>query len=94
MLSRAFRDRPVSPLETAVWWTEHVARDHRKSRGHTKGADLSWWQYHLIDVAFVLISVSAMFVYILFRLIKLLFRAVKGKLGSGSRDKGERRKQE
>jgi glucuronosyltransferase len=97
ILSRAYRDRPVSPLETAIWWTEHVARDQAGSRERAKGEDLFWWQHHLIDVAFVLITVSAMLIYILFRLIKLLLSllyTLKGKLGNGTRNKGERRKEE
>lgn len=85
ILSRAYRDRPVPPMETAVWWTEYIARGNGKPYLRSKGADLPWYQYHLVDVALVLIIIFAVFIYILFRLIKLLLSllcAVKGKLGS------------
>ncbi|XP_036142560.1 UDP-glycosyltransferase UGT5 isoform X2 [Monomorium pharaonis] len=90
-LSKAYRDRPASPLETAVWWTEYIARGNGKSYYRSDSADLSWYQRYLIDVALVLITVFVAFIYILFRLIKLLlslFGAVKG-----SRT-GEKRKKE
>lgn len=60
-LSRAYRDRPVSPLETAVWWTEHVARGHGLPYLRSEGANLPWYQRHLVDVAlFLLIAVLAL----------------------------------
>ncbi|XP_014478126.1 PREDICTED: UDP-glucuronosyltransferase 2A3-like [Dinoponera quadriceps] len=71
-LSKAYRDRPATPLETAVWWTEYIARGNGGPYLHSYGADLAWYQYHHIDVVLVLIIVVALFVYILFRLIKLL----------------------
>ncbi|RLU22281.1 hypothetical protein DMN91_004559 [Ooceraea biroi] len=95
-LARAYRDRPSSPLETAVWWTEYIARGNSGSYLRSKGMDLPWYQRHLIDVVLVLIIVSAVLIYILFRffLIKLLLsllRAVKGKPGSEAKDKDKRK---
>lgn len=93
-LSKAYRDRPASPLETAVWWTEYVARGNGKPYLRSEGADLPWYQYHLIDVALVLIIVFTVFIYILFRLIKLLLSllsAVKGKAGSQAEKKRKKK---
>ncbi|XP_011267296.2 UDP-glucuronosyltransferase 2A3 isoform X2 [Camponotus floridanus] len=93
-LSKAYRDRPASPLETAVWWTEYVARGNGNPYSRSEGADLPWYQYHLIDVALVLIIVFTVFIYILFRLIKLLLSllsAVKGKAGSQAEKKRKKK---
>lgn len=84
-LSKAYRDRPATPLETAVWWTEYIARSNGAPYLHSEGADLPWYQYHLIDVALVLIIGSAALIYIFFRLIKLLLSFLgvfKGAAGS------------
>ncbi|XP_024891145.1 UDP-glucuronosyltransferase 2B30-like [Temnothorax curvispinosus] len=91
-LSKAYRDRAATPLETAIWWTEYIARGNGRFYHRSEGADLPWYQSLLVDVALVLIIVSAAFIYILFRLIKLLLSllgAVKGTPGSqaGKRSK-------
>jgi glucuronosyltransferase len=96
-LSRAYRDRPATPLETAVWWTEYVARGNGRFYFRSEGADLRWYQRYFIDVALVLIIVSAIFIYILFRLIKLLLSllgAVKGTHGSYDGEKNRRKKRD
>ncbi|KAM0727417.1 UDP-glycosyltransferase UGT5 [Formica fusca] len=96
-LSKAYRDRPATPLETAVWWTEYIARGNGNSYLRGEGADLLWYQYHLIDVALVLIIVSTALIYIFFRLIKLLLSllsAVKGKAGSQAGEKSKWKKKD
>lgn len=93
-LSKAFRDRPATPLETAVWWTEYIARGNGGSYLHSYGADVAWYQYYHIDVALVSIIVIASLTYIIYRLIKLLswlLRAVKGALGrSGTKQRSKK----
>lgn len=94
-LSKAYRDRPATPLETAVWWTEYIARGNGSPFLRSDGADIPLYQRHLIDVMLVLIIVSAVLIYIIFRLIKLLLsllRAVKGVLGNGAKEKSKRKK--
>lgn len=96
-LSEAYRDRPATPLETAVWWTEYIARGNGNPYLRSEGADLPWYQRHLIDVALVLIIVSTALIYIFFRLIKLLLSllsAVKGKAGSQVGEKSKWKKKD
>ncbi|XP_072765192.1 UDP-glycosyltransferase UGT5 [Anoplolepis gracilipes] len=96
-LSKAYRDRPATPLKTAVWWTEYVARGNGNPYFRSEGADLPWYQYHLIDVVLVLIIVSTALIYIFFRLIKLLLSllsAIKGKSGSQAKEKSKLKKKD
>lgn len=96
-LSKAYRDRPATPLETAIWWTEYIARGNGRFYFRGEGADLPWYQSRSIDVALVLIIVSTAFIYILFRLIKLLLSllsAVKGTLGSQTGETSKRKKKD
>lgn len=93
-LSKAYRDRPAAPLETAIWWTEYIARGNGNPYLRSDSADLPWYQHRLIDVALVLIIVFTVFIYILFRLIKLLLSllsAVKGKARSQVEKKEEKK---
>ncbi|XP_022185112.2 UDP-glycosyltransferase UGT5 isoform X3 [Nilaparvata lugens] len=76
-LSKRFRDRPQSPLETAVYWTEYVIRHKGAPHLRSAAVDLTWYQYLLLDViAFLLllaVTVSLLFYYTLKFLIKRLF---------------------
>lgn len=49
-VSALMKDQPQSPMERAVYWTEYVIR--HKGAPHLRSAarNLSWWQYHSIDV--------------------------------------------
>jgi len=53
-VSRAFRDRPMSPLNTAIFWTEYVIRHGGASHMRSAALNLTWYQYLLLDVIVVL----------------------------------------
>lgn len=58
-LSRIHHDQPVKPLDRAVFWIEFVMR--HKGAKHLRPAahDLTWFQYHSLDViAFLLTCVA------------------------------------
>jgi glucuronosyltransferase len=79
-VSRTFRDRPMSPLNTAIFWTEYVIRHRGAPHMRSAAVDLAWYQYLLLDViAFLLVigAGSLITIYIIFR--KLL-RSRKSKL--------------
>ncbi|KAM7158611.1 UDP-glucuronosyltransferase 2B31-like [Molossus nigricans] len=63
-LSRIHHDQPMKPLDRAVFWIEYVMR--HKGAKHLRPAshDLTWFQYHSLDViGFLLACVAtAMFV--------------------------------
>ena len=59
-LSRIHHDQPVKPLDRAVFWIEFVMR--HKGAKHLRPAahDLTWYQYHSLDViGFLLACVAA-----------------------------------
>ena len=47
-LSAKFLDRPMSPMETAVWWVEYVIRRGGDTL-RSPTLDLAWWQAELLD---------------------------------------------
>ncbi|XP_047118860.1 UDP-glucosyltransferase 2-like [Schistocerca piceifrons] len=49
-LSWQFRDRPRTPLEEAVYWTEYVIRHRGALHMRPASLRLSWYQYLLLDV--------------------------------------------
>ncbi|XP_022361526.1 UDP-glucuronosyltransferase 2B31-like isoform X1 [Enhydra lutris kenyoni] len=59
-LSRIHHDQPIKPLDRAVFWIEFVMR--HKGAKHLRPAshDLTWFQYHSLDViGFLLACVAA-----------------------------------
>lgn len=64
MASERFKDRPMSPAESVIYWTEYIIRHkgapHLKSHAH----NLAWYQYFLMDVIAVIFSVILTVFYI------------------------------
>jgi len=65
-MSDRYRDQPLSPLDTAIYWTEYVARHKGAPHMRSAGLDLSFIAYHSLDVFATLFGV----LYLLWRLIK------------------------
>ncbi|NP_001129341.1 UDP-glucuronosyltransferase 2A3 precursor [Rattus norvegicus] len=57
-LSRVHHDQPVKPLDRAVFWIEFVMRHKGAKHLRVAAHDLSWFQYHSLDViGFLLVCV-------------------------------------
>lgn len=73
-LSQIHKDRPIEPLDLAVFWTEFVMRhggaEHLRPAAH----HLNWVQYHSLDVFGFLLLVLAIVVLIVVKTCKLCFR--------------------
>lgn len=70
LMSDRYRDQPQTPLETAIYWTEYVARHKGASHMRSAGLDLSFFAYHSLDVFAFLLAV----LYFAGRAIKWGFR--------------------
>ncbi|XP_075993449.1 UDP-glucuronosyltransferase 2C1-like [Genypterus blacodes] len=55
-LSSLHRDRPVAPLDAAVFWVEFVMRNGGARHLRLASRDLNWFQYHSLDTAAALLS--------------------------------------
>ncbi|CAG4945820.1 unnamed protein product [Parnassius apollo] len=55
LVSKAWHDRPLSPLDTAIYWTEFAAR-YSNFTFRAAAADVPWYQYINLDVALVYIT--------------------------------------
>jgi glucuronosyltransferase len=87
--SAIMKDQPETPLERAVFWTEYVIR--HKGAPHLRSAarDLTWYQYHLIDVwAFIIFVILAVLAVIFF-IIRALFRLCFGSKPAASKPVGK-----
>uniref|UniRef100_F6YDX2 UDP-glucuronosyltransferase n=1 Tax=Equus caballus TaxID=9796 RepID=F6YDX2_HORSE len=80
-LSSLHKDRPVEPLDLAVFWVEFVMR--HKGAPHLRPAahDLTWYQYHSLDVIGFLLAVVLGVAFIVYKSCAFGFRKFFGKKG-------------
>ncbi|XP_014718058.3 UDP-glucuronosyltransferase 1A3-like isoform X1 [Equus asinus] len=80
-LSSLHKDRPVEPLDLAVFWVEFVMR--HKGAPHLRPAahDLTWYQYHSLDVIGFLLAVVLGVAFIIYKSCAFGFRKFFGKKG-------------
>lgn len=73
-LSKAWKDRPLPPLDTAIYWTEFAAK-YPNYTYRTPAADVPRYQYYSLDVLGVLAIVGISVAYV----IKLVLTLMCGK---------------
>ncbi|XP_065146810.1 UDP glucuronosyltransferase 5 family, polypeptide D1 isoform X2 [Paramisgurnus dabryanus] len=61
LISNLHRDQPMRPLDTAIFWIEHVIRHKGATHLHSEFYNMPWYSYHSVDVLMVLLSVFAVF---------------------------------
>ncbi|XP_072528248.1 UDP glucuronosyltransferase 1 family, polypeptide B1 [Salminus brasiliensis] len=85
-LSAVHNDRPIEPLDLAVYWTEFVMR--HKGAEHLRPAahDLNWFQYHSLDVIGFLLVVMVIVFMVLMKCCLFCLRRCGGKLRKRKED--------
>ncbi|XP_029615776.1 UDP-glucuronosyltransferase 2A1 [Salmo trutta] len=63
-LSRIHHDQPMKPLDTAVFWIEFVMRNKGAKHLRVEAHNLSWYQYHCLDVAAALLTIVALVIVV------------------------------
>jgi len=75
-MSSIYLDRPMSAMDTAIFWTEYVIR--HKGAPHLRSArlDLAWYQHLLLDILAVIllcvVTVTLLTYVITRKLVKIL----------------------
>nr|XP_037845308.1 UDP-glucuronosyltransferase 2B18 isoform X3 [Chlorocebus sabaeus] len=82
-LSRIQHDQPVKPLDRAVFWIEFVMRHKGAKHLRVAAHDLTWFQYHSLDVIGCLLACVATVIFIIMKCCLFCFWkfARKGKKG-------------
>ncbi|XP_054584537.1 UDP-glucuronosyltransferase 2B31-like isoform X5 [Eptesicus fuscus] len=73
-LSRIHHDQPMKPLDRAVFWIEFVMR--HKGAKHLRPAsyDLTWFQYHSLDVIGFLLACVATAIFVITKCCLLCYQ--------------------
>uniref|UniRef100_A0A4W5JWY4 glucuronosyltransferase n=1 Tax=Hucho hucho TaxID=62062 RepID=A0A4W5JWY4_9TELE len=88
-LSAVHKDRPIEPLDLAVFWAEFVMRhggaEHLRPAAH----DLNWIQYHSLDVFTLLLIIVLIVVMVTIKCCKVCFRKCCGTKRTMKKKKSE-----
>ncbi|XP_067620064.1 UDP-glucosyltransferase 2-like isoform X2 [Eurosta solidaginis] len=76
-ISRRYHDRPLKPLDTAIYWTEYVLRHEGAAHLRVAAQDLNFIQYFSLDTWAVLIGAAVgslvLFVFVMYRIYMHFF---------------------
>jgi len=93
--SQIFRDRPMSALDTSMYWIEYVIRYKGAPQLRSAGADMPWYQFYLLDVIgfFLAIIFSAIIFIVLLikKLLKIICKKKRGEQKLSSMKKKEKK---
>ncbi|CAK1580193.1 unnamed protein product [Parnassius mnemosyne] len=63
-ISKKFKDRPLTPLDTAMFWLEYTIRNNNSESMKNPAADLNWFAYLMIDVYAFIVFVFLTFIFL------------------------------
>lgn len=78
-LSSIYRDRPMRPVETALYWIEYVLRYDGAKHMQSQAVNLNFFQLYSIDVIAFIATALLIGYKIIVYLIKYLLKAIKTK---------------
>lgn len=70
------QDVQMTGLEKAVWWTEYLIRHKDISFMKTNVHNFNSFQYYLLDVILFCVVVTAIGIYVQFKITKFCFRRI------------------
>jgi glucuronosyltransferase len=74
--AQKYKDRPVHPKQSVVYWTEYVARHNGAKHLRAAANDLNFIEYNLIDVYALMITLILILVYLEYKLLRMCVRKV------------------
>lgn len=77
-LYQTFKDRPMSPNALVTYWTDYVINHNGTEHLNSASNKMCWYQYHNLDIIFIVILVSiSLLVIVLYTLIIMIRSIVK-----------------
>ena len=76
LISNQFNDRPMTPKEAVVYWTEYAFRHNGAPHLRAAGNDLNFIEFHLIDVYLTLGMIGSIFLYLSYIVLKFILRRI------------------
>uniref|UniRef100_G3PL46 UDP-glucuronosyltransferase n=1 Tax=Gasterosteus aculeatus TaxID=69293 RepID=G3PL46_GASAC len=88
-LSRIHHDRPMSPLDEAVFWMEFTMRNKGAKHLRVQAHELTWYQYHSLDVLAFVLAIVLVLVLLFVKTCSFCFRRCCGRKAKAKKRKAE-----
>ncbi|XP_050522154.1 UDP-glucosyltransferase 2-like [Daktulosphaira vitifoliae] len=75
-LSQRFKDRPRTPKEDVVYWSEYVIKHKGASHLKSTALNLSLLEYLLLDIITLIVLVLLVIIYLFYFILKLVTRSM------------------
>ncbi|XP_017087037.2 UDP-glycosyltransferase UGT5-like [Drosophila bipectinata] len=73
--SKIFRDRPLSAMDTAMYWINYVIEHRGAPHLVSVGVELPWYQFYLLDVIGLALAVTLLPILALFFACRIIFKS-------------------
>lgn len=88
-LSQLHRDKPMKPLDSAIFWIEYVMRHKGAAHLRTESYKLPWYAYHCLDVIAVFVAFGLLIITLVWVSCRCLIRCLIRNKKSTSKTKNE-----
>ncbi|CAG9786686.1 unnamed protein product [Diatraea saccharalis] len=78
-ISRRFKDRPMNPLDTAIYWIEYIIRNKGANYMKNPGLELSWIAYNMLDVYAFFVLLLLLFIYLFNKILSAVKSLITNK---------------
>lgn len=86
-------DTQNTPMETAIWWTEHVIRHKGAPHLYSPSRNLSLYQVWLLDILAIFVVSSIVALYCIYLIIRLIVKKAKHAMKSEKPEKSSKKQQ-
>lgn len=74
--SNVFKDRPMTPAQSVVYWTEYVLRHKGAPHLKSHAINLTWYQYYLLDVISFTIILISVIIFAILKILKCIYKCI------------------
>ena len=78
--NKIFLDQKESPVDRAVYWIEYIMRHNGGHFLRPKSMNLSWYEYHHVDVILLVISILCIVIFVIIMVIVCCCRCIRKRL--------------
>lgn len=75
-ISARFKDRPMKPLDTAIFWIEYVIRHKGANFAKNPSLKMNWFAYNMFDVYAFIVMITILVFLVIRKLISFLVNVV------------------
>lgn len=75
-IGQLIKDQPMTGLEKVVWWTEYVIRNRGAEHLKNPRAEVSWFEFLIIDVVAFLLSLFVVLLFAAYKISRILYGLV------------------